>query len=114
MAESIIKNDNSIMSQTLSNTKFYTNWSIMKTGNEVMLIISGFKNLTNVQINDFGVVIPEAYRPKRTVIITLVSSSSTYEAYRLNILTDGKITVYPYNGVATQRNVEDTITYIIG
>jgi hypothetical protein len=103
-------------SDTLSNTTYlYANATIIKKGSVVMIQWNGLKGLTNQTTNTLNGLIPKKYRPRSTINFDLCppSTASVLDIYRINIKTNGNVTVYPYNGVSAQNNLNTTITYLI-
>lgn len=99
---------------TLSNTTYlHANATITKKGNVVMIQWRGFKGLTNQSLNTISGLIPQKYRPLSDINFDVLTPSSSIQSYRIRIVTNGNVTVYPYNSISAQDNINTTITYII-
>ena len=103
-------------SDTLFNTTYlYENATITKKDSVVMIQWKGLKGLTNQTINTLSGLIPQKYRPSAELVFDLCSPFTTpvLDIYRIQIKKNGDVTVYPYNGVSAQHNLNTTITYLI-
>jgi chemotaxis protein histidine kinase CheA len=90
----------------------YGNIRFKRSGHVVTLELHGLKTLANqyentvLPVND----ILAKYRPNDDVTFMATGGASFY---RINVTSNGAITVYPYNGVIEQNNVSGTFSYIV-
>lgn len=102
--------DEDITVPTSSEGRLYDTSYIKKRGNMVQIEISGFKNL-NTQVNNVVIHgMGTSIRPSRNLYF---SHEFLDESYRIVILTNGTLNVYPYNSVTNQSNQLITINYLV-
>ena len=102
-----------VETETLNDNHFYSPATIKKCGSVVSLNINGFNDLVNKTNNIISGIIPIGYRPSSTIRWTKSGTANTAEPYKISINASGDLLIHPYNGVATQGNIDETLTYII-
>jgi hypothetical protein len=89
---------------------------IYKKNGIVSFSINGLANLTAHSSTVIG-TIPEGFRPKNkyndmyTVALGSTSTSGV-ETFGISISTNGSFSVYAYNGVSVQSNIQKVVTYL--
>ena len=95
---------------TSAEGKLYATSYIKRKGNIVQIELNGLKNIStqenNVVINGMGASI----RPSRNLAF---SYEFLGESYRISILTDGTLNIYPYGSVNQQNNQTIILMYIV-
>lgn len=95
---------------TSAEGKLYATSYIKRKGNIVQIELNGLKNINtqanNVVINGMGASI----RPSRNLAF---SYEFLDESYRINILTDGTLNIYPYGSVTQQNNQSIILMYVV-
>ena len=103
---------------TLTNTTYlYSNGAAIKHGYTVTLTFNGFKGLTNKATTTLSALVPQGMRPRGVVKCPIIAPSTSgitaSEVYRIRVHSTGDVDIYPYNGVATQNNLEFSLTYVV-
>ncbi len=85
---------------------------ILKSGNTVTVQLNGVKNVATGTSSKLFQLDAE-YRPSVNVNTNIVVKyNGTLELYRLDIATNGWVSVYPYLGVVGAANCRGVLTFV--
>ena len=90
--------------------------NIYKKNGIVSFTINGLANLTVRSSTIIG-TIPEGFRPKNNYndMYTVALGTTTtggVETFQIYISTNGTFSVYAYNGISVQNNIQKVVTYL--